>query len=157
MHYRGLLFAIILFAYWASTTGNALAGGSLLETFFSQNDSSDEINRQGTGSPIQVDTSALDFEIKTKAAVNKGLRAIGLPSMLGPPKVQRQSAWVKGRGFVDITDQAQRQVDADFHRVNNGSSPTKRTMMGQPFASGRTIGPSSLMQSTSELNHRNRR
>lgn len=94
------------------------AGGSLIETFFSQNHSSEQLNRQNAGRPIRVDTSALDLNVKTNAMVNRGLNKIGLPSLLGPPKVQRQSVWVKGRGFVDITEQAQKQVDAQFHRAN---------------------------------------
>jgi hypothetical protein len=146
-----LFLAAVLLANLTILTSDAIADGSIVATFFGRNHTSDQLNRQGNGKPIRVDTSSMNRNVKTYATINKGLRAIGLPSLLGPPKVQRQSVWVKGRGFVDITDQAQRQVDADFRRANGGVT-TNRTNAARPATTSRAKNQSSSpMQPTVEL------
>ena len=145
------LFATVMLVHLTVLAGDGMAGGSIIETFFSRNHSSDQVNRQGNQTPIRVDTSSMNMQVKTNAVVNKGLRAIGLPSLLGPPKVPRQSVWVKGQGFVDITEQAQRQVDADFRRANGQKQKRQANTARSSTANRRQNQGASPMQPTVEL------
>ena len=147
---RFVLF-IALFANLTIFTVDAMAGGSVLETFFGRNHTSDEINRRGRGQQIRIDSSSMNMSVKTNATINKGLRAIGLPAFMGPPQVQRQSKWVKGHGFVDITEQAQRQVDADFRRANGQAVRRQANTQRSSTASRTTKRPTSPIQTTVEL------
>lgn len=105
--------------------------------------------RPPPGAPVRLDTSAVNPQIYTSGLINRGLNGLGLPSLMSAPKVQKQSIWIRGRGFVDITAQAQAQVDRDFQRYSNGRRPTGAVIIqpGQKRRpSGRTIDLRPIVQ-----------
>ena len=114
-------FVVVILAIFTSCDAT---GGESIWGAFKRGWDEEWARRKAAGDTIKIDTSSLNADIYTRNFINRGLQKVGMPAALPAPKVQRKSVWIPGKGFVDITAEAQAQVDRDFKRVSKGQRPT---------------------------------
>lgn len=91
---------------------------------------SPQVNQRGGTHPkIRVDTTAIENNIRRNKSINDALGPLGKLNVqwFESRPVQNQRNFIPGYGWVDVSEQGRRQVEAARRRIEGGAETSKST------------------------------